>query len=649
MLSEIGGIRCVVSLAGEFQLKPSEGANFQLKGRKAAALVAYLLMTRAGFASRERLAGLLWSEHTESSARAALRQCLKRAQSELEAFEQNFLWSDRNSIGVRRDLVTSDLDCFLADATSGRMPLLGLPDMLNPERILHGLDDLDPAFTAWLRVTRESWVQQATACLMGILLDEGADLTARLGAAEALFAADPTNEAAARLLIERQIRAANPAAALTLYERLWRALDEAWGEEPSGDLQAKIVHLKTASGPVPSDPARPASAAVRLALMPFHQGGPSQQPEYYVEGLQRELTAAMVRFREWKVLDGRIPGATKKADYRLEGSYLDVEDQAQLTVTLMECTENAYIMSDTVRISYGEWTKSLRRIIRRISVALNIHLTRHRLETTSFDPGVGANVFDIWLRANRLLTVWRRENCDEAERLCQDVIARAPDFAAAYATIAEINNARHLYAPGTAHDPQMGHRARVNAQRAVALDPLDTRNQLALGWAHAMSKDFVLAEQAFELAGQLNPNSPQTIVPSAHGLSFCGRHEDANHLIDLALDFDLGLLPEHWGYVACVRFFVGRYRDCVEACEKSGDAILDIVGWQASALGQLGRHAEARRHGEALVERICAHWAGDGPATAEAVTEWFLKSFPIRNAEDQGRLRDGLAAAGLPA
>src|SRR5262245_31767140 len=53
-----------------------DGREVALSGRKAQALIAYLVLTPGMKATREQLVGLLWSEAEDAKARASLRQLL---------------------------------------------------------------------------------------------------------------------------------------------------------------------------------------------------------------------------------------------------------------------------------------------------------------------------------------------------------------------------------------------------------------------------------------------------------------------------------------------------------------------------------------------------------------------------------------------
>ena len=65
----------------------------------------------------------------------------------------------------------------------------------------------------------------------------------------------------------------------------------------------------------------------------------------------------------------------------------------------------------------------------------------------------------------------------------------------------------------------------------------------------------------------------------------------------------------------------------------------------AAILVKLGRVDEARRAFERLIDHVRPDWAGTDAPTAEAVFDWFVGSYPIRNEEDRDTLRDALSLA----
>ena len=76
--AELHAAELRLSVLGGFALQRANGEAVQISNRKARALIAYLALTPNNTESRERLAGLLWSDRAEEQARGSLRQTLKQ-------------------------------------------------------------------------------------------------------------------------------------------------------------------------------------------------------------------------------------------------------------------------------------------------------------------------------------------------------------------------------------------------------------------------------------------------------------------------------------------------------------------------------------------------------------------------------------------
>jgi tetratricopeptide (TPR) repeat protein len=181
-------------------------------------------------------------------------------------------------------------------------------------------------------------------------------------------------------------------------------------------------------------------------------------------------------------------------------------------------------------------------------------------------------------------------------------------------------------------------RALLLAKRAVELDPLDARNQLVMAWSTAMAGRFEQSELHYELAAELNPNDPKTLVSAVLGLAFMARIEAALGLLARAEALTSIFLDYRWAHIATTRFLAADYEGALEAASRSQNAIIDTPGWTAAALRRLGREAEADMALAALQRAVSVAWAGPAPPSREDVLQWFLSAFPFRREEDSEEL-----------
>ena len=82
-----------IRLLGQFNLRLND-YPIQLLSRPAQSLLAYLALKPGTAYRRERLAGLLWPDATETNARSYLRQALWRIRKALEAAHRDYFLTD---------------------------------------------------------------------------------------------------------------------------------------------------------------------------------------------------------------------------------------------------------------------------------------------------------------------------------------------------------------------------------------------------------------------------------------------------------------------------------------------------------------------------------------------------------------------------
>jgi DNA-binding SARP family transcriptional activator len=147
--------RLSVSLVGRLAIR-FKGRPIELRTRKAAAVLGYLALSETKQESRERLVGLLWSRSDEEKARASLRQVVKELRSVLEEAGFDGFAAGRLSIGIDVEQVAIDVESILQLANGASVHPLLLNTQRLDERLLEGMDDLDPSFRVWVLAKRQT-------------------------------------------------------------------------------------------------------------------------------------------------------------------------------------------------------------------------------------------------------------------------------------------------------------------------------------------------------------------------------------------------------------------------------------------------------------------------------------------------------------
>lgn len=650
-----------------------DGVEIALTRRKSQAILAVLALSAPAPVSREKIIALLWSESEETVARNALRQTLHRMRQELGPSAGALLHAGADTLALGRAEI--DVRTAVEQARRGEPPALleAQPDAMT--EIAARLEALDPAFASWIAVRRQRLQEDLVAALGDSLGRCAPEAPEGVALARLLQRIEPTHEAACRHLMRAHHRSGNVAEALGVYNALWTLLDEEYDSLPSEETQKLVVAIKQPEGPAPAAPtpaptaeapAQPA-AARRPARTPA--AAPNLPPVLWMErfdighladaervraaGLRSDLIAALCRFREWRVVDAaegpRAPHpGTEMAVFSLSGTVVERACGAEIVLNFRAHGSGEVIWSERIGVSGAHWRGIERRTIRRIAAALNLHLSTARLARYQDALEPGLTLHDAWALGQALLADWTEDSEDKAERLFRGVLAERPDFAPASMGLAQVLNTRHLIRPGVRRSAAAHRAARELTLRAVALDPLDARTQLALAWSHALSGAWESAIESFRIALDLNDNDTWVVASSALGLAYCGDQAEAGRLANGLVEIGLGLTPMHWAYHACVRFLAGDFESAVSSADRAAGATTYIGGWRAAALAHCGRAGEARASLHGFVDAVRPRWNGAGPPDDVAVADWLLHCFPIRREPQWERLRDGLAASGAP-
>ena len=248
---------------------------------------------------------------------------------------------------------------------------------------------------------------------------------------------------------------------------------------------------------------KPAEHAI--AVLPFKNLSTEPNSDYFsdgltdeiirdlslVEGLQVKSRTSSFLFKD-KPRDVRDIGKQLGADLLLEGSVLRAGDQLRINVDLVRVADDSTLWSQRFDREQKDVFSVQDEISRSIVNQLRLkHVGGQRRYDTNLEA------YDLYLRAQSLGNPVGSDKRPDAIALYQQVIAKAPDFAPAYAGLADV-----YAAAADRPDEQM----REMAEKAIQLDPLLAEAYGALGLVYEGQLAWGDAEQSFQHALQLNPN-----------------------------------------------------------------------------------------------------------------------------------------------
>lgn len=674
-----GARRLSISLVGRLALR-LDGRPVELRTRKAAAVLGYLALSETKRESRERLVGLLWSRSDEEKARASLRQVVRELRQVLEDAGFDGFTAGRLSIGLNLDRVEVDVENILQLAENARIHPLLLDTPRLEERLLEGMDDLDPSFRVWVLAKRQTIYERLMRSLDAALAATHVPAETKRRIAAAIVNLDPTHEQACCHLMQAHAEDGDAAGALRLYKALWDLLDRDYGMEPSKtttDLVASVklgaferapfdrgAAAKSPRGadrsggetarPIVAPVFEPAKTTVKpcLVLRPFAMNGVHSNQAHLVQGFSLHLAASLVRFREWSVVD-RPPAAVVlprpgAPQYCIEATAYQAGNEINMVMVLKDDATGLYVWSESFRLNLGNWFEAQQRIIRRIATSLNVQLSAERLQRLAGEPDVSLDVYDRWLRGQSLMTKFDPASWRRAVAIFRGAMREDPAFSPSYSSLVQMNNIEHFVHPGLFRDLGKARATLELAKTAVQLDPIDSRAHLCCGWSYAMALREAEAAPHMELACELNDNDPWTLLSSAHYSAFCGSIEQAQRRASQSLALSPAPSYLEWSYHGIIRFLIGDYAGAIEASDRGNGVGKAQPAWRAAALYYTGQVDLAREEARRFLNGIRSFWLGTVAPSDEAITRWVLQAHPIGVAERWEALRDGLRGAGLP-
>jgi TolB-like protein len=305
-----------------------------------------------------------------------------------------------------------------------------------------------------------------------------------------------------------------------------------------------------------------------LAVLPFDNLSQNSDLDYFSDGFSDEVLRLLTR-STLRVI-GRpsafaFRGAAKanaahalRAAYLLDGTVRRSGDRVRITANLVDAESGIALWSDAFDHDEADLFDTQLAIASQVASALQNQLTAPER------PAADAHAYDLYLRGMHLSYRGTVEDFRRAELLFTEAVARAPEFASAWAGLASTRAV--LAEDQDAWEGSASHDAALAAvRRAVALDPhcamayrieaLLTRSlgqydeKIALARRALLegpTEPFSLAQMAaaqvavgrvseglpYALkASELEPLSPMFAVGAVLYLQACGRAEEARRLL----------------------------------------------------------------------------------------------------------------------
>ncbi|HEY4265518.1 MAG TPA: tetratricopeptide repeat protein [Micropepsaceae bacterium] len=360
------------------------------------------------------------------------------------------------------------------------------------------------------------------------------------------------------------------------------------------------------------------TGGISIAVLPLANLSGDSTQEFFSDGMTDEITSALAKIRDLRVVgrssafqfkgqykDLRAIGRALSARYLIEGSVRKAGDRVRITAQLAEAESGSQRWSETYDRELKDVFAVQEDIAHAIAAALHVSLGLKRGESLVPSRTSHLDSYQDYLRAKALVRArGPRESggpLTEAAKLLEQAVARAPNYAPAWAVLAQAYSLIPAFSPPPTGGSIAEYRSRImesltkaetSAQRAIRLDPSHAEGYIGLATVHTFRRQFIPAEDLFQKALSLDPNNPDALQIYSVALATAGRIKDALPL-RLRLRALEPFVPVFNAFTAQILWLNGQ-DDAAIAILK---ALPRNTAFAAISLAQI--HAAAGRYGEA--------------------------------------------------
>lgn len=384
-----------------------------------------------------------------------------------------------------------------------------------------------------------------------------------------------------------------------------------------------------------------------VAVLPLENLSGDPRDNHICDGVTGDVIANLSRFRDLLViarhsaflfknqnLSAEQIGRQLGVRYLATGGLQRAGNKIRIRVQLTEIKSGRVIWSErysgTLSDIFSFQDDATAVIAARLSVEISAAEQQRQISASPPD----LHAYGLILRGQNLSLQVAREANLHARRLFEQAAETDPNYARSYVGMSRTFNRAWRFSWEDPPEPSLD-KAVDLAERAIMLDPADSRGHAALGSACLYKRQHDQALAAYERAAELNPNDADVLAEMGHTVSCRGETERAVKLLRRAMRLNPYYPDWYLWHLGEAFFDLGDYEEAIRTLNRMHDKA-EAYRLLTASYAHLGRMEEARSCAQRLLrsqpEFTLAHWSTVPPD---------------QNPEPRERLIEGLVKAGL--
>jgi len=318
-----------------------------------------------------------------------------------------------------------------------------------------------------------------------------------------------------------------------------------------------------------------------IAVLPLENlsGDPSQ--EYFADGMTDELITDLAKIRSLRVISRtsvmQYKGTRKplrqiadelKVDAVVEGSVARSGSQVRVTAQLIQAPADRHLWAESYQRDLGDVLALQNEVARSIAQEVRATLTPEESGNLQAKRPVNPEAYQNYLLGRFFWNKWTEDGARKSIGYSQQAIQADPNYALAYAGLANSYFAMGDFGVGLLPPHQANTAAEQAALKAISLDETLAEGHAAIALARFhCDGDLSGVEKEFKRAIELNPGSVTAHHWYSHYLLAMGRDQEA--IAEGALAYDLSPVdPEMGVHMQFLNLFLHRYDEVIEEGRK---------------------------------------------------------------------------------
>ncbi|MDP9339805.1 MAG: protein kinase [Acidobacteriota bacterium] len=297
-----------------------------------------------------------------------------------------------------------------------------------------------------------------------------------------------------------------------------------------------------------SDPSSglPKQAPKSIAVLYFENLSGVKEDEYFRDGITEDIITELSKikglnsfsrptvlaYRDKQVTPAQI-GQQLKAAYVLAGSLRRAGNRLRINAQLVDTHTDFPLWSERYDREMKDVFEVQDEIARKIAEALRITLTPQEREAIAAKPTESLQAYDLYLRGKSYARRLTRQDLEFSLRMFENAVSVDPDFALAYAAIANVCSLNHY---NYGRDPVWMQRAMVASRKAVSLRPELPEVLVGQAWIEYADGEYDASVRIVKQAIERKRDCEGAYYLLCRALFAAGRYQEVAGIADAATE-----------------------------------------------------------------------------------------------------------------